>query len=200
MQHLLQAHFELMFTSNISWDFIQLDVQRTARSLEQMFTSNVSWDFVQLRCSTCCKLTSSTSNISWDFIQLECSTCCRLTWANVHFEHELGFHPTLKAALAACSLELLRFGLAEGTKLPVPGVKCTWRYSGKKAVHFEQSWDFIQQTCSTYCMLTQAPEDRTNGLLSFTLPLWYNFRQGGKETNQSVRTSSDFTSLMPYSG
>ena len=29
----------------------------TACSLEQMFTSNMSWDFIQLRCSTCRKLT-----------------------------------------------------------------------------------------------------------------------------------------------
>ena len=76
VQHLPQAHFELMFTSNISWDFIQL----------------------------------------------RCSTCCRLTRAYVHFEQALGLHPTMNAALAACSLEPLRFGLAVGTQTPVPGI------------------------------------------------------------------------------
>ena len=40
-----------MFTSNTSWDFIQLSAALAASSLELMFTSNMSWDFIQLECT-----------------------------------------------------------------------------------------------------------------------------------------------------
>ena len=99
--------------------------------------------------------------MSWDFIQLKCSTCRKLTRADVHFEHELGLHPTLIAALAACSLEQLRFRLAEGSRPLVPDDMCKCHTQETRVVHFEQSWDFIQHSCSTYCMLTRAPEDPT---------------------------------------
>ena len=67
-------------------------------------------------------------------------------------------------------------------------------------VHFELSWDFIQQTCSTYCMLTRATEFQTDVLLSFTLPLWYKVRRAG--WMQFSQSGLHLTSLQlrPYSG
>ena len=74
-----------------------------------------------------------TSNMSWDFIQLRCSTGRKLTRADVHFEHELGLHPTLIAALAAFSLDQLRFRLAGGSRPLVPDDMCKLSYSRNKS-------------------------------------------------------------------
>ena len=107
-----------VFTSNTVGASSNLLCSTHCMLTRAMFTSNMSWDFIQLRCSTCRSSLELmfTSNMSWDFIQLRCSACRKLTRADVHFEHELGLHPTLIAALAACSLEQLRFRLAGGSR------------------------------------------------------------------------------------
>ena len=121
LRHFASSSLELVFTSNTSWDFIQLSAALAASSLELMFTSNMSWDFIQLECSTCYVLTWAP--------EVQTSWGARLFhhwWVNeliirvfVHFEH-VGTSSNKCAVLTASSLKLLRTGLGCCSPSPSP--------------------------------------------------------------------------------